>query len=185
MTSERKPEPAWAYERVHVVEPDPRWPALAESYINEVRDLLGERLAGPIIHVGSTAIPGLLAKPIIDLQAAAVDPGQVVVERRDALSAAHWHFVPRELDQRPWRWFVVRSDASQKHRLAHLHLMKVGEPRWHHQLAFRDRLRASDDLAREYAQLKASAASQHGGDREAYTRAKHDFVQTVLGAPQG
>ncbi|MFP5069470.1 GrpB family protein [Pseudonocardia nantongensis] len=185
MTSRHESAPAWAYEPVRVVEPDPRWPALAQRYAREVDALLGDRLAGPVLHVGSTAIPGLPAKPIIDLQAVATEPAQVIVEAREALSSAHWHVVPRELDQRPWRWFVVRSDDCAKHRLAHLHLMTVGEPRWHEQIAFRDRLRASEELAREYARLKASAAARHGDDREAYARAKFDFVHRVLGPRHG
>ena len=59
--------------------------------------------------------------------------------------------------------------------------MRLDEPRWHHQIAFRDRLRASDDLVREYARLKSSAAARHSDDREAYTRAKYEFVRNVVG----
>lgn len=178
---EHEPTPAWAYEPVQVVAPDPRWPAQAERYINEMHDLLGDRLTSLAVHVGSTAIPGLPAKPIIDLQARAADPAAVVSERQEALSDAHWHVLPRELDQRPWRWFIVRADTRERRRLAHLHLMTLDEPRWHHQIAFRDRLRASDDLVREYARLKSNAAAQHSDDREAYTRAKYEFVRNVVG----
>lgn len=63
--------PAWAFEPVHVVAPDPNWPAAAERHIAEVHDLLGDWLTSSAVHVGSTAIPGLTAKPIIDLQAIA------------------------------------------------------------------------------------------------------------------
>ncbi|WP_075332986.1 MULTISPECIES: GrpB family protein [unclassified Pseudonocardia] len=180
MTGEHEPVPAWANEPVHLAEPDPGWPVVAEQYIDELHGLLGDRLAGQIEHMGSTAVPGLPVKPIIDLQAVSVDPAQAVADCKDALAAARWHVVPRELDQRPWRWFVVRTDTSESHRLAHLHLMTVDQPRRCQQLVFRDRLRASEDLVREYARLKTGAAAQHREDREAYTLAKHDFVQRVV-----
>ena len=54
------------------------------------------------------------------------------------------------------------------------------EPRWHHQLAFRDRLRASDTLVQDYARLKVRAAARYNNDRERYTRAKNDFVRSVV-----
>lgn len=184
MTSQHEPVPAWANEPVYLAESDPDWPVLAERYVNELHSLLGDRLAGQIVHVGSTAVPGLPAKPIIDLQAVAVAPAQAVADCKESLSAARWHVVPRELDQRPWRWFVVRTDTSESHRLAHLHLMTVDQPRWRHQLVFRDRLRASDDLVREYARLKTGAAAQHREDREAYTQAKYEFVRRVVEDPQ-
>lgn len=101
--------------------------------------------------------------------------------KQDALAAASWFFVPRELDRRLWRWFVVRADDTGRHRLAHLHVMRLNEPRWHEQLAFRDALRATPVLAEEYALLKAEAAREHRHDREAYTSAKQAFVQRVLG----
>lgn len=173
--------PAWAYERARVVAPDPGWAAAAARYRDEVHDLLGDHLFGDVAHVGSTAVPGLPAKPVIDLQARAVDPAGAVDDRRQALSDAHWHLVPRELDDRPWRWFLVRTDRGERHRLAHLHLMTLEEPRWHDQLAFRDALRDSDALAQEYARLKADAADRYGDDRERYTRAKDRFVRRVLG----
>lgn len=88
--------------------------------------------------------------------------------------------MPRELDQRAWRGFVVRADTAAQHRLAHLHLMLPDEPRGYEQLAFRDALRASPALAKEYARLKARAAGEHRHDREAYTNAKQAFVRRVL-----
>ena len=142
--------------------------------------MLVEWLSGSVVHVGSTAVPGLAAKPIIDLQAVALEPASAIATAQDALVASSWLFVPRELGQRAWRWFLVRADVAGQHRLAHLHLMRPDEPRWHRQLAFRDGLRADPALAREYAQLKIDAASEHAHDREAYTEAKSAFVRHVL-----
>lgn len=172
--------PEWATEEVHVVAADPAWPEYADHFAREVRSLLDQWLSGPVLHVGSTAVPGLAAKPIIDLQATAIDPAAVIAARHHTLAAGGWFFVPRELDQRPWRWFVVRVDGSGRYRLAHLHLMAPGEPRWDQQLAFRDALRADPALAAEYARLKAAAARDHARDREAYTSAKQVFIRRVL-----
>lgn len=172
--------PAWATEDVHIADPSPAWATHAEHYAAEIHGLLDAWLSGPVAHVGSTAVPGLAAKPIIDLQATAVDPAAAMLARQDALRAASWFFVPREFDQRPWRWFIVRSDDTGGYRLAHLHLMRFDEPRRHEQLAFRDALRADTALADEYALLKTEAAHRHRHDREAYTRAKQAFVQRVL-----
>ncbi len=162
------------------MDPDPEWATKAECFAAEIRDLLGGWFSGPVAHVGSTAVPGLAAKPIIDLQATATDPAAAMAARQHALAAASWFFVPRELDQRAWRWFIVRADAAGRHRLAHLHLMRPDEPRWHEQLAFRDALRASPALTEEYARLKAHAAREHRNDREAYTDAKQAFVRRAL-----
>lgn len=172
--------PAWATEEVHVAEPDPKWTAQAERFAAEIHDLLGDWLSEPAVHVGSTAVPDLAAKPTIDLQATAADPATAIAAREHVLAAASWFFVPREFDQRAWRWFVVRADAAAQHRLAHLHLMLPDEPRWYEHLAFRDALRASPALAEEYAWLKARAAGEHRHDREAYTNAKQAFVRRVL-----
>jgi GrpB-like predicted nucleotidyltransferase (UPF0157 family) len=173
--------PAWAVEQVRVLDYDPKWPEHAEVFAGELRRLLADWLTGPVVHVGSTAIPRLRAKPIIDLQATAQDPAAAISSTRDALAAASWFFVPRELDQRPWRWFVVRADSAGRHRLAHLHLMRPDEPRWRQQIAFRDRLRVDPALRDEYADLKAAAAQTFAQDREAYTAAKSAFVQRVDG----
>lgn len=180
MEDEPAQYPAWAAEQVHVVEPDPAWPRLAERFAQELRRLLDGWLTGEVLHVGSTAIPGLPAKPIIDLQAIADDPAAAITGEHHELVANSWFFVPRHLDQRPWRWFVVRADATRARRLAHLHLMRPGERRWNEQLTFRDRLRADPDLAAQYAALKARAAAEHPADREAYTEAKADFVHSII-----
>ena len=172
--------PVWATENVHIVDYDPAWAERAAVFTGEIRALLEGWLTGPVAHVGSTAIPFLSAKPIIDLQATAPNPAEVIATMHEAMAAASWFFVPRELDQRPWRWFVVRADHTGRHRLAHLHLMQPGEPRWDRQLLFRDRLRADPGLRQEYARVKATAARQNSHDREAYTNAKATFVRRVL-----
>lgn len=172
--------PAWALEPVRITGPDPAWPERAEELAAELHGLLGRWLRSDVLHIGSTAIPGLPAKPIIDLMATADDPDAAVANEQDAMADSSWFLVPPGLDQRPWRRFVVRTDTAARRRRAHLHLMRPGEPRWDEQLTFRDRLRAEPALAVEYATLKARAAAEHPADREAYTAAKATFVRHVL-----
>jgi GrpB-like predicted nucleotidyltransferase (UPF0157 family) len=172
--------PAWATETVRLVDPQPAWASLAEHFIGEVHHLLGNWLSSEVLYVGSTAIPRLPAKPVIDLQALSEDPDTAIANAHDALGAQSWFFIPRSLDQRPWRWFIVRTDTTRRHRLAHLHLMQPGQRRWHEQLLCRDRLRTEPALVDKYAALKTRAAAEHPHDREAYTQAKAQFIRRVL-----
>jgi GrpB-like predicted nucleotidyltransferase (UPF0157 family) len=132
-------------------------------------------------HVGSTSVPGLAAKPIIDLMVSVADPDAVVAQAGARLAADGWCYVPPELDQRSWRRFFVKPDATGQHRVAHLHVIQVGNPRWADQLAFRDALRRDDQLAKRYADLKRRLATEHADDREAYGRGKAAFVAETLG----
>lgn len=135
---------------------------------------MARRLRG---HVGSTAVPGLAAKPVVDLMAPV--RSLTASEEADAvLAGCGWRLVPPDLDQRPWRRLHVLPEDDR--RLAHLHLIEPDHPRWHEALAFRDRLRREPDLAAEYARLKRQAARRHGRDREVYTQAKSAFVEAVL-----
>lgn len=169
--------PAWATARVEVQPADPQWQRLGERLREELDVSLAPWLGAPVQHVGSTSVPGLPAKPVLDLQAAVLDLdcADAVAE---ALAGQGWHLVPRELDARPWRRFLVQ--AVHDVRVAHLHLLAVGSPRWFEQLAFRDALRADPDLRQRYAALKQELAAQHADDREAYTAGKADVVRAAL-----
>jgi len=174
--------PPWAYAQPEIHPPDPRLTDLAEAERTRLVDLLGPWLVdGAVEHVGSTAVPGLPAKPIIDLMASVRDPDAVVREAADALRADGWHYVPPDLDSGgSWRRFYVKPDPSGQHRYAHLHLIKAGHPRWTQQLEFRDALRRDNELADTYANLKRRLAAEHPHDREAYTEAKADFILEAL-----
>ncbi|MFA9445276.1 GrpB family protein [Egicoccus sp. AB-alg6-2] len=180
--------PAWATEAVEVVPPDPAWPALAAALRRRLTPVLGPWLVGGIEHVGSTAVAGLAAKPIVDLLApverlAAADDVAPALPRPQPWHSTPradegWALVPPDLDGRPWRrLFVLPSGAR---RLAHLHLVAGDDPHVAELLAFRDALRGDAELAAAYATHKRSAATDHRGDREAYTAAKTAFVLGVL-----
>lgn len=171
------PWPAWATEHVQVHESQVEWQRRGQQLCRQLDAALARWLVAPVEHVGSTAVPGLAAKPIIDVQAAVIDL-EFAGTTADVLAPLGWHFVPVELDARPWRRFFVQ--VVDEHRAAHLHLLPVGSARWSEQLAFRDALRADPLLVRRYADLKRKLAAEHAADREAYTAGKADFVRSVL-----
>ncbi|HRO31307.1 GrpB family protein [Citricoccus sp.] len=173
--------PAWAIEQVRVQPPHEDWQRRGARLCRELDAVLADWLVEPTQHVGSTAVPGLASKPIVDVQAAVVDLGCSDAVARVLLPAG-WHFVPPELDARPWRRFLVQ--VIDEHRAAHLHLLPAGSPRWTEQLEFRDALRADPELTHRYAELKRALAAKHATDREAYSAGKAKFVRSVLGMPE-
>nr|WP_307658470.1 GrpB family protein [Nocardia ignorata] len=110
--------PAWAYEAVQVCPYDARWPARAEVECEELADLLAPWLVEGVEHVGSTAVPGLAAKPIVDVMASVSDLDIAVEEASERLAVARWCYVPPELDRRPWRRFFVKPDSAGRRREA-------------------------------------------------------------------
>lgn len=169
--------PGWACEAVEVVDADPQWPFQGQSLRDTLQVLLAPWLTAAIEHIGSTAVPDLPAKPIIDLQAAVTD-----LDEADSMAAAlgphDWHYVAPNLDQRPWRRFFVKVAGGR--RIAHLHVMTADTPRWDRQIAFRDALRADSATRADYAALKRALSQRHSDDREAYSAAKNSFIQAVL-----
>lgn len=162
-------------EPVRVVTYDSRWPRLFETERELLDAAIGSWAVGGIQHVGSTAVPGLDAKPVID----------ILVGVRD-LETSRACFEPlTSLDYRyaPYRtaemhWFCKPHPSRRTH---HLHLVPVDSVRYRDELAFRDFLRAHPDVAAEYAALKHRVAEKFKEDREAYSQAKVDFVNETLG----
>ncbi|MFS8102939.1 GrpB family protein [Lentzea alba] len=175
--------PAWAYELAEIRPHDPRWTARAEAERAKLTVLLGPWLVEGIEHIGSTAVPGLAAKPIVDLMASVTDLDTVVTAASERLADDGWSFVPPVLDGRPWRRFYVKPDSTQQRREAHLHLIQAQHPRWTDQIRFRDALIGDVGLARQYEDLKRGLSHASGHDREAYTEGKAAFVANVLGKP--
>lgn len=165
---------------VEVVAYDPAWPARFELERALLEPVLAPWLAGGIHHVGSTAVPDLAAKPIVDVMAgvADVDAAREAIPALAALGYLDWPGDPNG----GWRrWFLKPHPALRTH---HLHLIEPGHPRFAAQLAFRDRLRADAELRDAYARLKRRLAAEHRHDREAYTEAKGGFVAALLATPE-
>lgn len=169
--------PVWEIESVEIKNPDPVWIIKGNEERQKLYKLLSIFGVTEIEHIGSTSIPNLPAKPIIDLMAS-IPSMEQINEMAQKLVSYGWHYVPPELDNRPWRRFFVKVKNDK--RAAHLHLMLKGEERWRKQLLFRNTLRANSHLVEEYAILKRRLAKEFANDREAYTEAKAEFVKRVL-----
>jgi GrpB-like predicted nucleotidyltransferase (UPF0157 family) len=161
--------------RVVVVDYDPAWPATFRRLRERVVQALGS-LALAVEHVGSTAVPGLAAKPIVDLDVVIADRGDLpeVVRRLQPFGYHH----EGDLGV-PGREAFTTPPGSPAH---HLYVCAAGsEPLLRH-LAFRDALRTDARTAGAYADLKRSLAAWLGHDRVAYTEGKSGFVEQVLEA---
>jgi GrpB-like predicted nucleotidyltransferase (UPF0157 family) len=126
-----------------------------------------------IDHIGSTAVPGLCAKPVIDILLGVRDLAHVT-ERIGALETLGYHYRPEYEDTLPQRRYFVRA-ADDRPRI-HLHAWVSGSVEWTRHLAFRDALRSQPGLASEYAVLKRRLAATHAGDKAEYTAAKAPFI---------
>jgi GrpB-like predicted nucleotidyltransferase (UPF0157 family) len=174
-------DPPWAHEKAALHPHDSRWADRAEAQCARLARLLAPWLADGVEHVGSTAVPGLAAKPVLDIMASVTDPEAVVTHAAGRLAADGWCYVPPELDSgASWRRFFVKPDDSGQRRVAHLHMIRAGHPRWAEQIAFRDALRRDGQLAEAYESLKRRLSHEHADDREAYTAAKGEFIATAL-----
>jgi GrpB-like predicted nucleotidyltransferase (UPF0157 family) len=161
---------------IELVPYDPGWPPRFAEERARLAPLLAPWLCGTIEHIGSTAVPGLVAKPVIDLMA----PVRSLADARPAIAAlaaaGYCHF-PYQADV--MHWFCKPSPALRTH---HLHLVPVDGALWRDRLAFRDALRRQPDVAQAYAALKRALATRFPDDREAYTEGKTAFVAQVLAA---
>ena len=157
--------------RVRLVAHDPAWATRFADERARLLTALGD-LPAEIEHVGSTAVPGLAAKPILDVLVGR--PAGDVAPYVEALQRAG--YVYRGEAGIPGRHYFRRGDP----RTHHLHLVECGGAVWRDHLAFRDRLRADAALAAAYGALKERLAIQHAEDRAAYTEAKAPFITAVL-----
>ena len=159
---------------VIVVPYDSSWPDKFEAERQVLARALSPWLVGPVEHVGSTAVPGLDAKPVIYIMVAveSLDASRAAIPAVETVGYIYWPYKANIM-----HWFCKPSDA---HRTHHLHLVPYGSSLWQARLRFRDALRADAELAREYAQLKYGLANKHRDDREAYTQSKSAFVHQVL-----
>ena len=157
-----------------VVPYDPAWPGLFDEERRRLLDTIGAWLAGPVEHIGSTAIPGLSAKPVIDIMAgvASLDASRPALP---ALAGLGYCYFPYRPDDE--HWFCKPSSAFRTH---HLHLVPLESPQWAGALAFRDYLRAHPETAAGYEKLKKRLALECRLDREAYTDAKGPFITRII-----
>jgi GrpB-like predicted nucleotidyltransferase (UPF0157 family) len=158
---------------IRIVDYDPEWPARARRELRRIGDALGS-VAARLEHVGSTAVPGLAAKPILDLQlsVAAVEPRDAYVGPLEQLG---YLFVPAP-EAPDYHFFARPPERPRSH---HLHVCEVGSEHEHRHLALRDYLRAHGDEAASYEALKRDVAARHPADRLAYIEGKDEFVTAL------
>ena len=161
---------------VEVVEYDAAWPGRFVEQQDRVSAALARWLAGPVEHIGSTSVPGLPAKPVIDMLA----PVLFLEDARDAvgvLASDGWLFWPDDPCRDYRLWFLRPRPQARTH---HLQVIEHDHPHTRALLAFRDALRADPKLCKDYAQLKRRLADQHPDNRNAFSNAKSDFVERTL-----
>jgi GrpB-like predicted nucleotidyltransferase (UPF0157 family) len=158
---------------VHLVEYDPSWPERYEEMAERLREVLGPDIALRVEHYGSTAVPGMTAKPVIDVM---VEIPSFAEARKRAIPAfnkpecEYWWY-------RDHMCFIVR-DAIVGKRTHHIHMAPAGHRIWDG-LIFRDYLKCHPDEASRYAALKHELAEKYRSNREDYTEAKGAFVQEI------
>jgi GrpB-like predicted nucleotidyltransferase (UPF0157 family)/ribosomal protein S18 acetylase RimI-like enzyme len=163
-----------ADESIRIVAYDRSWPDRFQEERALLQEAIGEWVVGGIHHIGSTAVPGLDAKPIIDILVGVHDleTSRTCFEQ---LARLEYLYAPYRAEE--MHWFCKPHPSRRAH---HLHLVPQGSPLFNEELAFRDRLRSDAGLAEEYAELKHELAARFKHDREAYTDAKADFIRRAL-----
>ncbi|MDE2860263.1 MAG: GrpB family protein [Chloroflexota bacterium] len=165
-----------AGEHIEVVEYRADWPLVFER---EAAAILAA--CRPWIteghHIGSTSVPGLAAKPILDVLPVAAGPAKAdeAVSRMAALGYRY-----RGENGIVGRFYFDRVVDGRT--VMHVHMFPAGHPEVHRHLVFRDHLRANPDAAREYERLKRELAARYRDDRRAYTDAKAAFITSVIDA---
>lgn len=151
------------------------WAAQAEAIIKLLRQVLGEQ-ARDIQHVGSTAIAGICAKPILDL-AVAMDSPEEILPWLPALEQQGFVFRGQDV---PGQLLLVRGDFQQDTRDCHVHVVQWHSDAWQNYLNFRDFLNAFPERAQEYQALKQRLARQFPHDRQSYTQGKQQLINSLL-----
>jgi GrpB-like predicted nucleotidyltransferase (UPF0157 family)/uncharacterized protein (DUF952 family) len=158
---------------VTLVEPDPRWPELYEREAARIRGVLGDRVLR-IEHVGSTSVPGLIAKPIVDIALVVPDPADEP-GYADALTAAGYRL-------------RLRTPEWEEHRMfkgpdtdVNLHVFGPGSAEVERMVRFRDRLRADAGARERYAAEKRALAGRRWAHVQYYADAKSSVVEEILG----
>ncbi len=152
---------------------DPAWPEQFRAQASKLTELLQPWLVAPVEHIGSTSVPGLDAKPILDMMAGVrdLDSARAAIPVLTSHGYTHGQHRPATL------WFHKARSESEPEQA--LHLTEPGSSLWRERLAFRDALRADPLAARRYQELKEQLAAD-SGDIAAYTAGKREFVVQIL-----
>ncbi len=168
-------------EEVVIVPYDPRWLILVQEEQAHLRACLPRHLVGRIEHFGSTAVPGLAAKPIVDLLVEVTDLEATKSEIAPLLEGQGYEYIWRPTrgdDGPPWYAWFIKRDRATGARTHHIHMVEAHFEHWDG-LLFRDYLIQHPETAREYESLKRRLSGEHRHDREAYSNGKAEFIQAI------
>jgi len=160
---------------VVIVDYNPQWPIFYESETKLICGILGGRILA-IEHIGSTAVPNLGGKNIVDIMAGV----RSLEEAKHCLapleSIGYTEVIP-QADNAEWYYCLGKNQDALGY---HLHLVRFGSEHWKKHIVFRDFLRKNSRIAQEYCSLKKELAAKYGTDRLGYTEAKTAFIESVI-----
>jgi len=159
---------------VIIVSYDPQWPKFYESETKLIREVLGGRILA-IEHIGSTAVPNLGGKNIVDIMAGVSSIEEAKQSLAPLGSIGYTEVIP-QVGNADWYYCLEKSKQT---RWYHLHLVRFGSEHWKKHIVFRDFLRKNPKVAQEYYTLKKELAAKYGTDRLGYTEAKTAFIKSV------
>jgi GrpB-like predicted nucleotidyltransferase (UPF0157 family) len=165
-------------DEIEIVDYDPSWPALFAEEAARLGVVLDPGLVVGLEHFGSTAVPGLAAKPIIDILIAvrSLDAARATcIKPILGLGYVFWEDNPKQ-DR---MFFVKGMPPYGERRTHHVHITEPSGEQWGQRL-FLSYLRSHPDEARRYEALKRALAAQYRTDRDGYTEAKADYINAVL-----
>jgi GrpB-like predicted nucleotidyltransferase (UPF0157 family) len=163
-------------DEIEIIEHNPDWANMFEREAESIRTALGN-LTVEIQHIGSTAVPGLAAKPVIDIMVGLhnLSDGESTIQPLENLGYVYWAENPN-----PEKMFSVKGIPPYgEKRTHHVHVVEIDGEFWQRRL-FRDYLRRNSEEAQRYEKLKRDLAVQFRNDREAYTQGKSDYIREVM-----
>jgi GrpB-like predicted nucleotidyltransferase (UPF0157 family) len=163
---------------VEICEYDATWPLKFEEQRDSLMNAIGNKVVA-VEHIGSTAVPGLGAKPIIDIMIGLrqLSDAEDCIE---PLRRIGYDYVPELEAEIPERRYFHKGPSNVPKKHYHLHMVEINGKFWNAQILFRDYLRTHPDSAQEYLKLKKDLAAKYRLNREAYTEAKTSFIESTI-----
>jgi GrpB-like predicted nucleotidyltransferase (UPF0157 family) len=157
---------------------NPDWIVKYEKAKNKLLESIGEFVVA-IEHIGSTAIPGLASKPIIDILIGvrSLDDAEKCIPK---LIELEFEYVPEHEKELPNRRYFRKPASGLGKRKFHIHMVEINSYFWKRQLLFRNYIRTHPEALREYEELKYNLALKFKDNRQAYVDGKDEFVQKIL-----
>jgi GrpB-like predicted nucleotidyltransferase (UPF0157 family) len=167
---------------IHLQEYDKNWPKIYHEEKNDILKTAGKWIEG-IEHVGSTSVPGLIAKPTIDICIGVTSLSQAEQDILKPLQAVGYEYIKDLEIGIPERRYLQKLNEKGEH-LFHIHVVVINDKLWNEYIRFRDYLIANPEEAQVYASLKLELKEKFSHDRKAYTEAKSDYIATILNKAQ-